>query len=88
MKTEFIINGEKYPSDAEEFETSWDKDNPEYIAEDAAEHFYDFNDGWEHSWPQEFEIFIDGKSAGAFEVDREDVPTFSASKKQQECDND
>ena len=86
MRAEFIIAGEgcQYPRDAEIFETVWDIDDPEYMAEDAADHFYANNDGWESSWPVFFELYGDGVSLGVFEVDLEFNPTFSASPGQAE----
>lgn len=81
MRAEFIIRGEgwMYPRDAECFDTVWDIDDPEYIAEDAARHYYENNDGWEDNWPVFFELYQDGVSIGVFEVGLEFDPTFSAS---------
>jgi len=56
---------------------------PTYIsamAEHAAEDYFSCRDGWESSWPLEFEILIKGVSKGFFEVELENVPTFSSTK--------
>lgn len=78
MKTEFTVRGDVYPDDAFEFKTSWPHVHPAYIAEDAAECYFTDHDGWEDNWPIEFEIFLDGKSAGVFSVALYHVPSFSA----------
>jgi hypothetical protein len=51
------------------------------IAETAAEHYHDYCDGWESSWPLIFEVVaehLDGPER--YSVDFEAVPSFVASK--------
>ncbi|ERT10476.1 hypothetical protein O185_24645 [Photorhabdus temperata J3] len=80
-KYEYIISGDKYPNDAYEFESWWHEYYKSYIAEDAAEDYYEYNDGRESNWPIDFEIYINGKSLGIFTVSLESEPVFSATKK-------
>jgi len=61
-----------------ELETTWDKDNPEYIAEDAAKDYYENRDGWESSWPVNIDVFCDDELIGNHTVELEHEPTFSA----------
>ena len=81
MKVKYTTNGNDYPFNANELETTWDEENIEYIAEDAASDFHENCGGWEHSWPVDIEIFIDEKSVGVFEVEREYDPAFMATPK-------
>lgn len=61
------------------FTSTWDAEDAEYLAEDAAENFHDLHDGWESEWPIVFRIFdANGNSIGDFEVEREHRPVFSA----------
>lgn len=53
-------------------------DNSSWVAEDAAEDFYNNHDGWEATWPIEFSIFSGEKFVGTFSVDCEAVPHFMA----------
>lgn len=50
-----------------------------WLAEDAAENFYDEHDGWEVSWPLEFSIYEGDTFLGCFSVDVEYRPHFHAS---------
>jgi len=78
----YILNQES-PEDAEGFKSHWEwaSDCNEYIAQDAAEHFYRDGDGWETEWPVEIAILSDdGKELGRFEVEQKLVPTFSATE--------
>ena len=66
---------------AEEFETTWDLDDLDYIATDIAEYYHDNCDGWENSWPLTFIIWdMEDKELGRFLVERESQPVFSASQ--------
>ena len=91
MKVQYIIldHGEEFPGDATEIETTWNPaDGPshaDWAAEDCAEHEHSHCDGWEASWPLDFEIFVKGKSIGVFSVEREAIPAFIASKKRGEA---
>lgn len=61
------------------FGSSWDRDSPEYLAEDAADNFHHLHDGWECDWPLTFRVFdTDGQKIGDFEIDRDMSPVFSA----------
>ncbi|MFP8522818.1 hypothetical protein [Klebsiella oxytoca] len=66
------------PQDVDESTDDWEF---EMMAQDAAEDYWDNHDGWESRWPLDIELFVDGGSAGVFEVAMEMEPTFSASKK-------
>lgn len=64
-----------------EVETNWDSDMPEYIAEDAADDYHSNHDGWEGSWPLNLYVFTPfGEPLGAFKIERESQPVFSASE--------
>ena len=80
MKYSFVQ--EDYnPGDPIEFYfCSPEEDDEEYIADLAAEHFYNNCDGWEYEWPIKFEMFYDGKSIGTFEVEMSMEPTFGSRK--------
>ncbi len=55
--------------------------SPEYIAEDCAEHWSAWHDGWECSWPITFSLFdCDDKLVGVFKIEREYTTTYDASK--------
>jgi len=82
------MNKYLYDSDDEgfeqaiEFESVWDEDDGlRRIAEDAAVYDWDSRDGWEATWPREFEIFmIDGRSLGKCNVEMEPLPSFCATE--------
>jgi len=76
MKYEYMVldYGAEYPRDAVKISCGWD--NPEDVAEEAAQDYWDNCDGWEASWPNTFEIFDEGKSVGKFVVEMEATPTF------------
>lgn len=63
-----------------QFESMWDRDDLRFVAESAAEDYYDNHDGWEASWPKVFAIHesADGPVVALFEVHRDFSPTFSA----------
>jgi hypothetical protein len=48
------------------------------VAEDAAEHFHIYHDGWECSWPITFTIVNDAGQEFDVEVDRRYDPVFVA----------
>lgn len=64
-----------------EFKSIWHVDDPDHIAEAAAEDYHSNHSGWEDTWPIDFEIFSEGRSLGVFTVEREMVPEFLAFKK-------
>lgn len=58
------------------------EDHEDWIAEKAAEDFYNDSDGWEDSWPLIFTIFTkDGKELGKFSVHLEFDPVFFPRKR-------
>lgn len=60
------------------FTSTWSNDNLEYIAEDAAEHYWDEKDGWESKWPRIFTIYSpDGTMLGRVEIEMEYRTHFS-----------
>ena len=65
-----------------EFKSGWRPSDANYIAEDAAENYWDYFTGWEDDWPQSFEIFHEGKSLGRFTVNQEPRPEFHAEKEE------
>ena len=75
MKVCYLVDGDEL-----EFETIWDKEKVEWIAQDAAKHFHEYHDGVESDWPLDFEIYIDDESCGTFKVEREWRPEFSATQ--------
>jgi len=79
---EYIVKNEdeKFPEDATRFKGVME--HPADLAEEAAAEYHNRRDGWEASWPVTFEIFRDGKSLGTFEVEREQVPQFHATKQE------
>jgi len=67
-----------------EVNDSWCISRPreqQMLAELCAEHFEHYHDGWEATWPSEFELLDpDTKEAIAkFNIEKEYEPTFSAS---------
>lgn len=65
-------------NDYYEFETSWDKDNLEHVAEEAAGHFHNDHDGWVCEWPLKIAIADENGLLAVFSVEREQEPVFSA----------
>ena len=64
-------------------ESTWDKEELEYVAEDCAEDFHSNHDGWDNDWPIEFVIADEaGEVLGTFNVHMEARPEFSAFKKE------
>jgi hypothetical protein len=63
-----------------DLDTRWDEESIDYMASDAAEDYFTNHDGFEASWPLNFEIFIDNVSQGIHEVEFENTPTFTATK--------
>lgn len=70
-----VVGGGQYHID---FDAIGDEDEPGYIAEEAAEDYYENHDGWESSWPLKIEVFSGFRSLGKFLVCIEHVPSFSA----------
>ena len=71
---------ETYPDDAVKLHRNRYAATSVETAKAAADQYH-ANGGWERSdWPLKFEVYFDGESQGVFEVDREDVPVFTARK--------
>ncbi|EKS29278.1 hypothetical protein [Afipia felis] len=51
-----------------------------WLAESAAEDFYNEHDGWEARWPLEFSIYEGETFLGCFSVDMESQPHFYSSR--------
>lgn len=60
------------------FNSNWDADDLEWLAEDAAKDYHSNHDGWEASWPIKLALFKDDICLGKFEVELEFEPSFSA----------
>lgn len=60
------------------FNSVWDADELEYLAEAAAGDYHSNHDGWEADWPLRFAIFKDDILLGKCEVYLEFSPSFSA----------
>ena len=61
------------------FESIWDEESPEELAEAAAADYWSNRDGWEATWPISFAIFgADSSLIGNFDVELEYDPWFSA----------
>ena len=64
--------------DYHEFQSNFDKEDGEWLAEAAAENYHDRHDGWESLWPLVLVIRDEnGSEIGTYEVDREAVPHFT-----------
>lgn len=64
-----------------ELKTSWDIDeDPDYIAQDAADDYYSSHDGWESDWPLTIALHEheDGPEKTRMIVDMEALPNFTA----------
>jgi len=60
-----------------DFECVFDDDDLDRVAESAAEDYFHNYDGWDYTWPLEFEIFsFTGESLARFSVDLESEPVF------------
>ena len=63
-------------------DSTWNFDDPDYLAEECAEHYHNNHDGWEATFPLTFAMYEteDGPERARMIVDREDVPSFTATK--------
>ena len=73
------------------YRLEWDNSLPlqgvTWMAEAAAQDYWDNHDGWETSWPINITIWdADGNKLGECEVEMETVPTFSAGEITAESD--
>ena len=84
MKIFYAVDGEGFDNSFE-METNWTRYRAHYIAEEAAKQYHQNHDGWEATWPLDFEIFLEnGESLGIYTVEREYEPFFSAMLKARE----
>jgi hypothetical protein len=63
------------------FESVFDEDDGEWLAQEAAEDFHNCHDGWEAGWDGGKDFWLwheSGKFIGRFNVTREYEPRFSA----------
>lgn len=60
------------------FRSHFMTDSGSWLAEDAADDFFHRHDGWDASWPIEFKLYDGDRCLGAFSVDVEQRPHFSA----------
>lgn len=82
MKFEYkylVLDSDRNQEDAILFDSEWDKNYPEQIAQDAADYeFYNYC-GWELSWPIKIQLWDNlDIDIGIFEVDYEQIPRFWA----------
>jgi hypothetical protein len=79
----YITDQQENEDDAREIESVLDEDDCGIIAEDAAEHEWNHNDGWEWMSGGVDELVLlseDKKEIGRFSIRFEAEPTFWASK--------
>jgi hypothetical protein len=76
----YALSGYDHPGDKiiGTFQTRTDIHNVKDLAEECAEHFYDYNDGVEYTWPLKFDVIYDDKSLGVFIVGLTAEPVFTA----------
>ena len=48
----YVINDESF-----ELRSDWNSENHEYVAQDAAQDYYENHDGFESDWPIEIDVF-------------------------------
>lgn len=73
MKYKYAVHGW---DDKHDLETNFE--SPEFIAEEAAEDYYERHDGWECDWPIKLEIFNGEESMGIFEIELVMSPSFES----------
>jgi hypothetical protein len=63
-------------------ETTWNFDDPDYLAEECAENYHHEHDGWEADWPLTFVLYEtkDGPERARMSVDCKPVPWFTATE--------
>ena len=78
MKYKFLIkNYGQTIEDATIFESEYEA-TLAYIAENAANHFFNSCGGWEYSWPIIFSLYTaENIFLGQFEIELETVPEFT-----------
>lgn len=64
--------------DAFEVKTTWTDEDPEWIAEDAAQDYWSEHDGCQDSWPKLITVILSDGSERAYSVEVEHEPTFAA----------
>jgi len=78
-----ISQDEVFPDDKKEFVPKFEHSEKRWIAEDAAEDYFHYQEGYRDEWPAMIEVFEDYKSIGVFEIDYENNPLFHATKKEE-----
>lgn len=58
--------------------------DPQWFAEEAAEHFFQYHDGWDASWPQTITVVGDEGEEHEFEVALDMSPVFHASPQKEQ----
>ena len=84
IKYSYVVEGYDMENDRIPFQSTWrTSPNLEYVAEDAAEHYFKLRSGYEVTWPLEFSIFsgTDGNLLGTFLVELDYEPVFNASRR-------
>jgi hypothetical protein len=59
-------------------DVEWGDADPELIADDAAQDYFNEHDGWESSWPLTIVVVLQDGTERKFSVDMESVPRFFA----------
>ncbi len=77
MEYEYVLEGNLYPDEAAEFESAWTCCDPDMVASDAGEDYYN-DDPDPAEYPLRLEVYSEGKSIGVFEVSVDFSPDFTA----------
>lgn len=67
-----------------QLDCNWDED-PEYIAQEAAEDYHSNHDGWEISWPLDLVVILTDGSEVRCEIELEPRPHFHARRLPQQA---
>ena len=70
-------------NDCYSFQSVFDEDDTEWLAQEAAEDWHNFHDGWESNWDNGVTFWLwteAGKLVGSFSITREYEPRFSATQ--------
>lgn len=87
MKIFYRVNGSEFDVEIRRVSLSWKLDladarDRRVAAELCADDYHSNHDGWESRWPLKLEILVGegGDVLARFEIERESVPSFSASE--------
>lgn len=86
MSAEYRADEQDGQNDRTPFETRWDAKCPEFLAEDAAHHYWYKRGGYDSEWPLKLEIFFGGISLGAYNMEAEARPHFVARRIKQKIE--